>query len=85
MTVTAPAPAPTCAGGDFAGLSKVVGAAGLLTRRPTYYVLSIGIVGALFAAVGRRRGTTSSQRAFPACRGHSLIDDSYQVTRYPAS
>jgi fatty acid desaturase len=35
---------------DYAQLSKVVSAAGLLDRRPGYYAARIGIVGALFAA-----------------------------------
>lgn len=41
--------APGTAGSEFAGLSRQVARAGLLDRRPGYYVARIGAVGGLFA------------------------------------
>ncbi|WP_026874848.1 fatty acid desaturase family protein [Jiangella gansuensis] len=37
-------------GSDFAGLSRQIAAAGLLDRRPGYYVVRIGLVAAAYAA-----------------------------------
>jgi len=49
MTTTAERPRAT-AGSDFAELGRRITAAGLLDRRPAYYVLRLGLVGAALVA-----------------------------------
>ena len=55
-----PAP-PTASGSDFARLSREITSAGLMDRRPGYYVARIGVLAVLFAgawAASALPGTT---------------------------
>jgi fatty acid desaturase len=47
MSVTT-APARTTAGSDFAALSRRIAAAGLMDRRPAYYIVRLSVVGLMF-------------------------------------
>ncbi len=50
MTITTAERPVTGTGSDFAELNRRVNAAGLLRRRPAYYALRLGLVGAAYAA-----------------------------------
>ncbi len=47
---TATVSPPTARGSDFAGLSRRIAQAGLMRRRPGYYLARIGLVGGLYVA-----------------------------------